>query len=149
MEERLYRLDAALAALANREVEARWRQALADGERETVLVLARQLVLRSLPVIEQTCLLRAERAGLDGGECERAIDEASIKLLLRLLHDDCWSSLGALAATIASACVGQPRRRRDDVPLVALRPRLRLVAGAGTPHPREQQQEREDDHGCR
>lgn len=148
MEERLYRLDAALAALANREVEARWRQALADGERETVLVLARQLVLRSLPVIEQACQLRAERAGLDGGECERAIDEASIKLLLRLLHDDCWSSLGALAATVASACLDQPRRR-GDAALVALRPRLRLVGSAGTPQLRERQQEREDDDGRR
>lgn len=149
MEGRLYRIDAALAALADDEVETRWRQALASDEQEMVVVLARQLVLRALPVIEQTCRLRAESAGLDRCECEQAIEEASIKLLLRLLHDGCWSSLGALAAGIAQACLDRPRHRENAIALVSLRPRLRLVAGAGTPQPRERQQERGDDHGCR
>jgi hypothetical protein len=149
VEGRLYRIDAALAALADREVETRWRQALASGERGTIIVLARQLVLRALPVIEQTCLLRAERAGLERCECERAIEESSIKLLLRLLHDGRWSSVGALAAGIATKCLDQPGRRREAMGLAPLRPRLHLVAGAGMSQaPRGRQQERGDDHGC-
>jgi hypothetical protein len=136
-----YRTDAALAALTDPEVETRWRQALASDDREMVVVLARQLVLRALPLIEETCQLRAERAGLDQCECEHAIEEASMKLLLRLLHDNSWSSLGALAAGIARTCLDQPRRRRSAIGFVPLRPRLRIVPRGG------RQQERGDHHG--
>ena len=146
MEGSLYRIDAALAALADREVETRWRQALAAGEQEMIVVLARQLVLRGLPVIEQTCLLRA---GLDRWECERAIEEASIKLLVRLLHDRSWSNLSALAAGIAAGCLDGPHRRREAIATVPVRPRLRLVADASTLPDHERRQERGDDHGCR
>lgn len=145
----MYRIDAVLAALDGREVEMRWRQALAAGELTLVVVLARQLVLRGLPVIEQTCRLRAESAGLDRCECERAIEEASIKLLLRLLHDGSWSNLGALAAGIAAACLDAPRRERETSGLVPLRPTLRLVAEAPTLPGRELREERDTDHGCR
>lgn len=126
MEGHPYRVDAALAAVADREVERRWRVALEAGEPGLVVVLARQLVLRVLPVIEQTCWLHAERSGLERAQCERVIDEASIKLLLRLLHDRSWPSLPALAAAIAHSCLNAPRREAAGARF-PLRPRLRLL----------------------
>ncbi len=128
MRESLYRIDASLAALDNHEVEALWRQTVASNDQVNLLVLARQLVLRALPVIEQTCRLCGRRVGLDGWACERAIEEASIKLLLRLLHDVGWSSLGAVAASVARTAVQQARPRGNGSVVVSLRPPLRGVA---------------------
>lgn len=142
MEQGLYRVDAALAALTDRDVETRWRQALASDEQDMVAVLARQLVLRALPVIEETCQLHAERSGPSTCDCEQTTEEAAIKLLLRLLHDGSWTSLGALAAGIARACLDQPRRRRDTLAQVPLRPRLRLVAARDVTRARDGQRER-------
>ena len=132
MEEHPYRIDAALAAATDREVERRWREALEAGEQGLALVLARQLVLRLLPVVEQTCRLRGARIGLEQSECERLIDEASIKLLLRLLHDSSAPSLPALAAAITRASLDAPRREPVGARF-PLRPRLRLVGAEDVP----------------
>jgi hypothetical protein len=144
MDRRPYPIDAALAALADRDVETRWREARESDMQETVIVLARQLVLRALPMIEQTCRLRADRAGFSQEECERVTEEASINLLLRLLHDDSWANLGALAAAIAEACLNQTRCHHAALP--ALRPQLRLITAESVQQTRQQQQDRGNDH---
>lgn len=127
MRESLYRIDASLATLDTNEVEALWRKTVASNDQMHLLVLARQLVLRALPVIEQTCRLCGRRVGLDGWACERAIEEASIKLMLRLLHDVRWSSLGAVAASVARIAIQQARSRGSGRAVVSLMPRLRVV----------------------
>lgn len=126
MRESLYRIDASLATLDNHEVEALWRKTVASNDQVNRLMLARQLVLRALPVIEQTCRLCGRRVGLDGWACERAIEEASIKLMLRLLHDVRWSSLGAVAASMARTVIQQARPRGNGRVVVS-RPQLRVV----------------------
>jgi hypothetical protein len=148
MEEHLYRIDAALAAIADCEVEARLRQALETGEQVLVIVLARQLALRVLPVIERTCWLHAEEAGIERSECERVIEEALIKLLLRLLHDRSWRSLPGLASAITRSCLEESRRQTARAGF-RLRPRLRLVAVAGVPHSRRQGNGGGDNHESR
>ncbi len=127
MKESLYRIDASLATLDYSEVEALWREAVASNDQKDLLVLARQLALRSLPVIEQTCRLCGRRVGLDEWACVLAVEEASIKLVLRLLHDVRWSSLGAIAASVARTAIQEVRPRGNGRAVVPLRPARRLV----------------------
>jgi hypothetical protein len=126
MEELLHQVDAALAALPDAEIERRWRHALAAGENALVFVLGRQLVLRALPVIEQTIELHARTVALEPRDRERLIGEAAIKLLLRLLHDSSWRSVSGLAATTTQRVVAAPSPTRAPVWFLQ-RPRLRLV----------------------
>src|SRR3954470_5806875 len=97
----LHHADATLAALSDAEVERGWRLALRSRETALVVAHARQLVLRKLPLIEQTVELHARATSLRRHDCERIVEETSIKLFLRLLHDDSWRSLSGLAASTA------------------------------------------------
>ena len=127
MSEPIYRLDASLAALDNDQIEELWRTAVANNERKNMLILARQLVLRAQPVIEHTCLMCGRRVGLDSQTCDRAIEETSIRLMLRLLHDTRWPNLGAIAAFLAKTTVQQTRVRADPTVVLQPRPLLQVV----------------------
>jgi hypothetical protein len=128
-----HQLDRRLAALDNHEIEILWRNAVARKDADDLEPLARQLVLRALPAIESACRMRGARAAMTEADIDAACREASIKLMLRLLHDTSWRSLTALASQLAGEVVSDPRRRRrgtGDLFLTA-RPKLRLLPGAG------------------
>jgi hypothetical protein len=146
MNRRHHALDAQLAALDHAQVETLWRQAIASHDADSAEPLARQLVLRALPILEGACRLRGSRARMSDADIAVAVREASVKLMLRLLHHADWRSLGGLAAEIASEVIDDPRRRRRPQvnPFAGARSPLRLVHDASPP---PISQTKENDHG--
>jgi hypothetical protein len=146
MNRRHHVLDAKLSALDDAHIGALWRQAIANHDADDAEPLARQLVLRTLPTLEGACRLRGSRAGMSDADIAVAVREASVKLMLRLLHHDHWRSLGGLAAEIASEVIHDPRRRRrpEVNPFAGAQSSLRLVHDASRP---PTSQTKENDHG--
>jgi hypothetical protein len=92
--------------------------------------------------------LHAEGDGVERSECEPLIEAASIKLLLRLLHDCSWQNLPALAAGIVRACLAEPRCAQPNA-CFPLRPQPRLVVVKAVPSPQGQHMEGvDDDESC-
>ncbi len=125
-------VDAQLATLDDQQIETLWRQALARPDHDELEPLARQLVLRALPAIEGACRMRGERVGMSEPDLAAAAREASVKLMLRLLHHTGWRSLAGLASQLAGEVIADPRRRRStsDGLFTPARPTLRLLPGA-------------------
>jgi hypothetical protein len=130
-----HQLDAQLAALDNPQIETLWRQAVERGDHDNAEPLARQLVLRALPALESACHTWGSRNGMSEPDIAAGIREASVKLMLRLLHHSQWSSLTGLAAQIAREVIDDPRRRRRPVmnDFAPTSPVLRLIHDASRP----------------
>lgn len=96
-EQFLRRLD----DLALEEVRA---QMVLDGDERLDFVI-RELVLRAVRAIETVCRSRGADRGLSREQVLKSIDDASVRLLLRLKRDDKQPPVTAVAAEIAAACV--------------------------------------------
>lgn len=127
MSMRLHRLDLRYAAMSDDEIEQLWRAAQGG----TKVALVRQLVLRSVDVIEATCQEAGEGRGFSGVEVERASDETVLRLFARLYANPRVKSVRALAHALAREVVADSDRSRSplELRLAARRPRLRLVEG--------------------
>ena len=79
-------------------------QMVADGDGCLELVI-RVLVLRAVRAIESVCRTRGADRGLSREQVLKAIDDASVRLLLRLNRPDRQPAVTAVAAEIAAACV--------------------------------------------
>jgi hypothetical protein len=97
---------------------------------ERLEVVIRVLVMRAVPVIERICRLRGGELGLGRIEINRAIDDASARLLLRLARPERIAAISVLAARIAASCV-QVQRPQPAPRLAPRRPRLRVVDRLG------------------
>jgi hypothetical protein len=104
---------------------------IADGDQRLELVI-RVLVLRAVPVIERVCRKRGTDCGLKRAEIYKAIDDASVRMLLRLKRPDRQPAITAVAAEIAAACVDAQEPQSPGLPLLALRrPDLRVADELG------------------
>jgi hypothetical protein len=124
-------IDARLATLDDQQIQILWRAAVDRRDGEDLEPLVRQLVLRALPAIESACRIHGRRARYSEQEIQTATREASLKLMLRLLHKSRWRSLTALASQLAGEVIADPGRRRRTAPprLATQRPALRLISG--------------------
>ena len=69
------------------------------------MLVIRELVLRAVRVIESVCRARGTDRGLSREQILKAIDDASVRVLLRLNRPDRQPAVTAVAAEIAAACV--------------------------------------------
>jgi hypothetical protein len=101
----------------------------ADGHLEIVI---RELVLRAVRTIESVCRTRGGDRGLSREQILKSIDDASVRLLLRLGRPDRQPPVTAVAAEIAAACVDaqtpEPQAARRLAPR---RAQLRLADQLG------------------
>ncbi len=104
---------------------------IADGDERLELVI-RVLVLRAVPVIERVCRKRGSDRGLTATQIHKAIDDASVRMLLRLKRPDRQPAVIAIAAEIATACVDAQEPQPAAAPrLASRRPDLRLAGELG------------------
>lgn len=90
--------------------------------------VVRELVLRAVRAIESVCRTRGAARGLSREQVLKAIDDASVRLLLRLQRHDRQPPVTALAAEIAAACVDAQTPAPPAPPRLApRRPQLRLA----------------------
>jgi hypothetical protein len=114
--------------LALEEVRVRM---VADGDGRLDFVI-RELVLRAVRAIESVCRTRGRDCDLSREQVLTAIDDASVRLLLRLKRPDRQPAVTAVAAEIAAACVDAQTRERSASPRLApRRPRLRVAEQLG------------------
>lgn len=97
---------------------------------EHLEVLIRVLVMRAVPVIEKICRLHGGDRGLGRIEINRAIEDSSARLLLRLARHERVPAISALAARIATSCV-QAQQPQPAPRLAPRRPQLRVVNQLG------------------
>jgi hypothetical protein len=128
----LHQLDAEYASLADSEIEAHWRGPVL-GDANVDLAVLRQLVLRSLDVIELSCAEQGLLLGLAERDRERASDEVALKLLARLRRDRRVANVRALAHALATEVITDPQRARTPTPprLASTRPSLRVITRGG------------------
>jgi hypothetical protein len=104
---------------------------IADSDERLELVI-RVLVLRAVPVIERVCRKRGGDRGLTSTQIHKAIDDASVRVLLRLMRPDRQPAVTAIAAEIATACIDAQELQLAAAPrLVTRRPDLRLADEIG------------------
>lgn len=110
--------------------EVRVQMAL-DGDERLEFVI-RELVLRAVRAIETVCRTRGTSRGLSQNQILKAIDDASVRLLLRLSRPDRQPAVAAVAAAIAAACVDAQTPEPQQPPRLApRRPQLRLADELG------------------
>jgi hypothetical protein len=126
--DRFHRLDIDYSFLTDAEVEKIWRHPDHSSEDIDAATL-RQLVLRTLPVIEATTAEEGVQLGFSAEEGERARDEVALKLYARLRSDRRVPSVRALAHALTRDVVrDQLRHRHLPTSLFApTPPRLRLI----------------------
>lgn len=113
------------------ELEAVRVQMIADGDSRLDLVI-RELVLRAVRVIESVCRTRGTDRGLSRDQILKSIDDASVRLLLRLKRPDRQPPVTAVAAEIAAACVSTHEPAPPVPPrLASRRPELRVAEQLG------------------
>jgi hypothetical protein len=106
-------------------------QMIANGDGRLDVVI-RELVLRAVRVIESVCRTRGDDRGLSREQILKAIDDASVRLMLRLARPDRQPAVPALAAEIAAACVDAQTPAPPTPPRLApRRPELRVVEQLG------------------
>jgi hypothetical protein len=104
---------------------------IADGDERLELVI-RVLVLRAVPAIERVCRKRGGDRGLSGAQIQKAIDDAAVRMLLRLKRPDRQSTVTAIAAELATACVDAQEPQPAATPrLASRRPELRVAEELG------------------
>lgn len=102
-------------------------QMVADSDGRLDVVI-RELVLRAVRVIESVCRTRGTARGLARERVLRAIDDASVRLLLRLKCPDRQPAVTAVAAEIAAASVDAQTPGTHPPPRLAPpRPELRVA----------------------
>lgn len=97
---------------------------------ERLEALLRVLVMRAVLVIEKICRLQGIDLGLGRIEINRAIEDASARLLLRLARPERVIAISALAARLATSCV-QAQQPQPAPRLAPRRPQLRVVDQLG------------------
>lgn len=123
-----------LADRPDTEIEILRKQAAANGDDPLLEACVEQLVLRGLPVLTAVARKHGSRTGLGGEEVNRAIEDASARLLAKLGRPDRLPTIPVLAARIARECVEaqrtlrKPRRPR----LTMHRPHLRIAHNNGS-----------------
>lgn len=106
-------------------------QMVADGDGRLDVVI-RELVLRAVRAIETVCRTRGTDRGLSREQILKSIDDASVRLLLRLKRPDRQPPVTAVAAEIAAACIDAQTPETQAPPrLVGRRPQLRLADQLG------------------
>jgi hypothetical protein len=104
---------------------------IADGDERLEFVI-RVLVLRAVPVIERVCRKRGNDRGLTSTQIQKAIDDASVRMLLRLKRPDRQPAVTAIAAEIATTCVDAQESQLAAAPRLATRrPDLRIADEIG------------------
>jgi len=106
-------------------------QMVADGDGRLDVVI-RELVLRAVRVTESVCRTRGTNRGLSREQVLHAIDDASVRLLLRLKRPDRQPAVSAVAAEIAAGCVDAQTPAAPAPPRLApRRPQLRVAEQLG------------------
>lgn len=123
--------EQAFRHLDDLQLEVVRAEMIADGD-ERLGIVIRALVLRAVPVIEKVCRTRGTARGLSREQILKSIDDASVRLLLRLQRPDRQPAVPAVAADIAAACVDVREPQPPAAPrLAARRPELHLAEGLG------------------
>ena len=121
----------ALRHLDDMQLEAIRSEMIGERDERLELVI-RALVLRAVPVIERVCRKRGTDRALSRAQISNAIEDASVRMLLRLKRLDRQPAITALAAEIAAACIDAQQPTSPTVPrLAARRPDLRLTNALG------------------
>lgn len=121
----------AFRRLDDAQLEAVRAEMIANGDERLEYVI-RALVLRAVPVIEKVSRTRGTARGLSRDQVLKSIDDASVRLLLRLKRPDRQAAVTAMAAEIAAACVDAQEAQPPAAPrLAARRPDLRLAEELG------------------
>jgi hypothetical protein len=97
---------------------------------ERLEVVIRVLAMRAVPVVERICRLQGGELGLGRIEINRAIEDASTRLLLRLARPERIAAISALATRTAASSV-QAQRPQPAPRLAPRRPHLRVVDRLG------------------
>lgn len=119
--------DAQMAGLDDLQLEVTRLFMVRSADSRLELVL-RHLVLRGLAAITRVCDDAAAAHGLTGEQRAAAIEDASVRLTLRLRRAESLPSVGALAAHLAADCIAVQHPETETAPkLVARRPQLRVV----------------------
>lgn len=121
----------AFRRLDDLQLEVVRAEMIADGDRRLEYVI-RALVLRTVPVIEKVCRARGTARGLSRDQILKSIDDASVRLLLRLKRPDRQPAVTAVAAAIAAASVDAQEPQPPAAPRLApRRPELRVAEELG------------------
>ena len=119
--------EAALRCLDDIALEDGRVWMVADEDPRLDLVL-RELMLRATQAIESVCRNRGSDCGLSREQVMKSIEDASVRLLLRLMRGDRQAPVTAVAAEIAASCVdAQERQTWPEPRLAARRPVLRVA----------------------
>lgn len=106
-------------------------QMVADNDSRLDIVI-RELVLRATRAIESVCRQRGIDRGLSRDQILKSIDDASVRLLLRLKRPDRQAAVTAVAAEIAASCVDAQEAEAPTTPRLAARPpELRFASEIG------------------
>ena len=123
--------EQAFRHLDDAELEIVRVEMIADRDERLELVI-RALILRAVPVIERVCRRRGSDRGLTATQIQKAIEDASARVLLRLARPDHQPAVSAVAVEIATACVEAQEARSPAPPrLASRRPELRLADELG------------------
>lgn len=106
------------------------RFAMLTHNDERLEAVIRVLVMRAVPVIEKICRVQGGELGLGRIEINRAIEDASARLLLRLARPERLATISILAARIGTSCV-QAQQPQPAPRLASRRPQLRVVDQLG------------------
>ena len=121
----------ALPGLDDMQLEAIRSEMISDHDERLELAI-RALVLRAVPVIERVCRKRGTDRALSRVQISKAIEDASVRMLLRLNRPDRLPPVTALAAEIAAACIDAQQPTSPTGPRLATqRPDLRLATALG------------------
>jgi hypothetical protein len=106
-------------------------QMVADEDGRLDMVI-RELVLRAVRTIESVCRTRGADRGLSREQVLKVVDDASVRLLLRLRRPDRQPAVSAMAAEIAADCVNAQEPAAPAPPRLApRRPQLRVADQLG------------------
>ena len=123
--------ELALRRLDDLALEAVRVQMVGYGDGRLDLVI-RELVMRAVRVIESVCRTRGNERGLSRDQILKSVDDASVRLLLRLKRPDHQAPVTAVAAEIAAACVHAQQPAAPAPPrLASRRPELRVADELG------------------
>jgi len=123
--------DDAVGRLDDGALEVTRLRMLRDGDERLELVL-RHLVIRGLPMIGRVCADRAQALGLSDAQRQAAIEDAGVRLLLRLGLEERLPRVGAIAAHLAAECTDAQLSKPQGAPRLAVpQPQLRIVEQLG------------------
>jgi hypothetical protein len=106
------------------------RVEMLNDKDERLEALIRVLVMRAVPMIERICRVQGDDLGLGRIEINRAIEDASTRILLRLARPEGIAAISALAARTATSCI-QAQQPQPTPRLAPRRPQLRVVNQLG------------------